>query len=319
MPRSDGRRGPGRRWRTGIVVGSTTGGAYATSQTWVARIRAPRGLVLRPQHSTDAEVQAALEEAEDAVELAALERQLLGEAPARLGEQPVARAVHPPRGRGAVDAERRRDLVDGHPPPVIAAERVAVLGPERARRLLERGADRLPVGALEVLELRVGRARRGAQHDVLVEDFDAAPVAAGVVEEHAERRDPEPSAEPATPRVVENAWPRTDEQLLPQLLAGIVTPGRRDAHPREGRVEVPLHLPVERLQRAAIAAAAAEGQVEVLDRERRRVGAAGQLARQEVGERGAIHLQAGPGRAQALLHHARQDGRHRRFLPRGPP
>src|SRR4029077_13585879 len=105
---------------------------------------------LRTQHPPDAEVEAALDEAEDAVEVAALERQLLADAPARLGEQPVARAVHPAGGGGAVDAERRGDLVDGHRAAVVAPERVAVLGGKRALRLLERGADLLLVDALQM-------------------------------------------------------------------------------------------------------------------------------------------------------------------------
>src|SRR5262249_5956726 len=95
-------------------------------------------------------VELALHEPDHAVDLVYRELEPGGEPAAGRGDQGAAGALQPARGGGAVDAERRADLVDRELVDDLLAQQRAVLGVELGDRLAQRGGE---LGAVLGLEL----------------------------------------------------------------------------------------------------------------------------------------------------------------------
>src|SRR5262249_38266049 len=135
----------------------------------------------------------------------------------------------------------------------------------RAQRDLECGA----VGLLEVGDLEVLLGRRQGLECLLVE-FDAPLRLPKNAHRRANGRRAHPALELAAPRIlgetrrglaVADKEPRSEELL--RLVDGI----RRNAQPKERRVDLSEVLPLERADRRRVTVDACAGQVELADAE----------------------------------------------------
>src|SRR4051812_47493578 len=116
---------------------------------------APSSPFRMAEDARQAHLDVALDETEHAVELVAIETELRHQAPARAGQEIVARLRDATRGRRAVDAEHAPDVVDGEMLEHVRAEDVAFFGVEIGGGLLERAPELVAIVLLQIAELRI--------------------------------------------------------------------------------------------------------------------------------------------------------------------
>src|SRR5690606_26911234 len=118
----------------------------------------------------DAEVDAALDQRHQLLELAAARLQAGGEEPAGGGEELLAGAEDPTGDARAVEGVERRELIEGEAVEVVVAEEVALLGLEAGHRLAEGGLEFDAVALADQAELGAGDAGADVEERLLVAD-----------------------------------------------------------------------------------------------------------------------------------------------------
>lgn len=115
------------------------------------------------QSSAQAEIELALYQSGEAVELRLADGKALAQQKPGALQNLLAHRGNAAGHRGAVDVEESTDLLDVEAIDEVEPQQVALLGGEGGDRIVEGALELLPVALLDVAELGVQRATAGAK------------------------------------------------------------------------------------------------------------------------------------------------------------